>query len=138
MALTRSDIVGHAIERVLTERTDHEDGFVSDRVCVQLSNGIAFELMLIDPDADPTDLPVVDVDDFKTAPDLCEPTLVGKEIAEVAASRFWPSIGLLTADGRLLYLNSPFPEFFGAEATRLDERYALGDLVTYWGKHPIA
>ena len=140
--LRSEEIVEFVIENVYESHCIEIDGVSVSSCVVELENGVIFELGYHDIASDTsTELRSTSIEansfcQFKRAyqVDGC----VGKTIRTIVCSDCWPSIGLLTRDGKLLFCSDYGTPFrVGPILENIGDFYNKSDVMDYWTKHSI-
>lgn len=131
MKLERQDIVGHKIIQVHQTPWVTLDGFDVCRGFVTLDNGLTFEIISEDTDESHP------LDSWEIVSDWIQveffPDCRGEEVAEVVASDYWPSIGLLLSSDFLLFICDEYPvPRVGLQISLLGEKYKEDEVRPYW------
>lgn len=139
--LDRSDIVNHRIVRVLQtpwRRSREHDRWSTCQTYVELSNGVGFELIMLEP---LQVLPIFQVElsdlDLITAQLPGGADCNGDLVCEVLTAEQWPTLGLLLSSNSFLIATAYTDGIFGPALFQVGDFYKLEETVTYWGHQPV-
>lgn len=127
--LSRHDIVGHRVARVLQTPWQRFDETVAARFFVLLETGTLIELTgddgpLVAARVNRSQLIDVDFDGRES----CD----GDIVWEVLDSDYWPGVGLLLSSRRYLHCGSDIPYVFHACLSAVGEQYDESDCRPHW------
>lgn len=134
--LHRSDVENRVIKDILQGPWESLDEFSSCCCHVQLDNGVVFELAYGDPDLHRglyrTEIEVLErlvALDWSKLGDDCR----GDYIEKVVVCKSWPSIGIVTGSGLVVYCSDyGTPYQMGPLVQRLDDLYERNELWDLW------
>lgn len=136
------DIDGHVIKNVYESQCFDVDGISISRCMVELENGVIFELAYGDFASDASNglrsssIEANGFVQFERAYQI--DGCVGKTIRTIVCSDCWPSVGLLTCDGKLLFCSDYGTPFrVGPILENLGHFFDESDVMDYWTKHII-
>ena len=126
--LSRHDVVGHRIARVLQTPWQQMDEMVVARFFVLLETGILLELAGDDGPLTAANISISGLNDVDFGGESCN----GDVVFEVLDSDYWPGVGLLLSSRRYLHCGADIPFVFQACLSTVGEAYSESDCRPHW------